>query len=260
MGKSATYRNMISGVLGFILLVSTAGLMAAAKSPSLKFNEIKWDFGQIKQGKVLTHVFKFENKGDAPLLIHNVRTSCGCAAALISSREIAPGKNGEIKVTFNTKGYEGRQTKFVYVDSNDPQESKKQLVVSASIDVPPRPRIDVDRYSIELGLLLESEEIETLSRITNTGELELTVEMSNRNATFFKGKKEFSSPLKIAAGKEVEVLMKIKPRKTQGLIREYVLLKTNDPQRPNLSLYVSGYIVTEKQLKDLFTKYKDKLK
>ncbi len=137
MGKSATYRNRVCGVLGLILWISAAGLLAADKNPTLKFNEIKWDFGQIKQGKVLTHVFKFENLGDAPLLIHNVRTSCGCAAALISSREIAPGKNGEIKVTFNTKGYEGRQTKFVYVDSNDPQEPKKQLVVSASIDVPP---------------------------------------------------------------------------------------------------------------------------
>jgi hypothetical protein len=260
MGKLTILRTTVCCVLGIALLFGSVGLMAAEKQPALKFNEIKWDFGQIKQGKILTHVFKFQNEGDAPLLIHNVRTSCGCAAALISSREIPPGKSGEIKVTFNTKGYEGRQTKFVYVDSNDPQESKAQLVVSASIDVPPRPRIDVDRYSIELGLLLESEDIETLSRIRNTGELELTVEMSNRNATFFEGRQEISSPLKIASGKEIEVKMQIKPRKTQGLIREYILLKTNDPQRPNLSLYVSGYIVTENQLKDLFTRYKDKLK
>jgi len=260
MNKPTVLRPAVSCVLGIALLLGSVGLMAAEKQPALKFNEIKWDFGQIKQGKILTHVFKFRNEGDAPLLIHNVRTSCGCAAALISSREISPGKKGEIKVTFNTKGYEGRQTKFVYVDSNDPQVSKSQLVVSASIDVPPRPRIDVDRYSIELGLLLESEDIETLSRIRNTGELELTVEMSNRNATFFQERKEISSPLKIASGKEIEVKMKIKPRKTQGLIREYILLKTNDPQRPNLSLYVSGYIVTEQQLKDLFTRYKDKLK
>jgi hypothetical protein len=43
-------------------------------------------------------------------------------------------------------------------------------------------------------------------------------------------------------------------------LREYVLLKTNDPQRPNLSLYVSGYIVTRAQLKELFRKHKDVLK
>jgi hypothetical protein len=247
-------------VLTAAMLFAAGGLVAAQKNATLKFNEVKKDFGQVKQGKILTHVFKFKNNGDAPLLIHNVRTSCGCAAALISQREIAPGKSGEIKVTFNTKGYEGRQTKFVYVDSNDVREPKKQLFVSASIDVPPRPRIDLDRYAIELGLILESEEIATQSRISNAGELELTVEMSNRNATFFQGRKEIKSPLKIAAGKSVDVDLKIKPRKQQGLIREYVLLKTNDPQRPNLSLYVSGYIVTEKQLKELFDRYKDKLK
>jgi hypothetical protein len=260
MEKLKASHRIVSWVLGFTLLFVSVGLVEAQKDPSLKFKEIKWDFGNIKQGKILTHVFKFKNEGESPLLIHNVRTSCGCAAALVSSREISPGKSGELKVTFNTKGYEGQQTKFVYVDSNDPQEPKKQLFVSASIDVPPRPRIDVDRYSIELGLLLETEEIQTLSRISNAGERELTVEMSNRNAMFFKGKKEITAPLKIAAGKSVEVNMKIKPRKTQGLIREYVLLKTNDPQRPNLSIYVSGYIVTEQQLKDLFARYKDKLK
>lgn len=260
MGKLISLRPILSWALAAALLFASAGLATAQKNPVLKFNEVQKDFGQVKQGKILTHVFKFKNEGDAPLLIQNVRTSCGCAAALISQREILPGKSGEIKVTFNTQGYEGRQTKYVYVDSNDAQEPKKQLLISAAIDVPPRPRIDLDRYSIELGLILESEEIATQSRIRNVGEKELTVEMSNRNATFFQGKKELKSPLKIAAGKSVDVDMKIKPRKTQGLIREYILLKTNDPQRPNLSLYVSGYIVTEQQLKELFKRYKDKLK
>jgi hypothetical protein len=47
----------------------------------------------------------------------------------------------------------------------------------------------------------------------------------------------------------------IPPRPKKGLIREYILLKSNDTRRPNLSLYVSGYIVTKKQLKELFDKY-----
>ena len=42
-----------------------------------------------------------------------------------------------------------------------------------------------------------------------------------------------------------------------GLIREYVLLKTNDPQRSNLSIYLSGYILTKDQLQDLYDKYQD---
>ena len=242
------------------VLAFTLAPLGAQQNPTLKFKEERWDFGNVKQGKVLTHVFRFDNTGDAPLIISNVRTSCGCAAALISNREIAPGKTGEIKVTFNTKGYAGNQTKLIYVDSNDPRRPKTQLAVKAAIEVPPRPQVELDRYSIDLGLILESEPIETEAKISNPGQQELSVEFSHKSTAFFVGGKEVSPPLKLAPGENITVSMRITPRRAVGLMREYVLLRTNDPMRPNLSLYVSGYIVTLEQLQDLFDRYKDKLK
>lgn len=243
----------------FLMLCVGIGLFAY-KGPIIKFKEEKWDFGQTKQGKILTHVFKFQNDGDATLIIKNVRTSCGCAAALISKKELRPGEKGEIKVTFNTKGYGGRQSKFVYVESNDPQHPRIQLLILASIDIPPSPKIELDKYSVDLGLILETEPIETTSKITNAGELELQVEFSHKNAVFMHNNKQVSSASKIPAGKSMDITMKITPRKRQGLVREYILLKTNDPMRPNLSLYISGYIITNDQLQELFDRYKDKLK
>jgi len=244
-------------LVGFFTFVS---ILAANKGPVLKFEKEMWDFGSVKQGKILTHVFKFRNDGDAILAVKRVRTSCGCTAALVSKKEIPPGKQGEIKVTFNTRGYEGRVSKFIYIESNDPQESKKQLTVSALINVPPRPKISLDRYSIDLGLFLQSEDIETEAKIKNTGELELEVEFSHKSASFHIDNKKAPTPLKIPAGKEVEVRIKIIPRQKVGLMREYVLLKTNDPMRPNLSFYISGYIVTKIQLQQLFKKYKNEIK
>jgi hypothetical protein len=252
--------------LGAAFLAFSAALalmlapLCAQQNPALKFKEEKWDFGSVKQGKVLTHVFQFDNTGTAPLIISNVRTSCGCAAALISKREIAPGKTGEIKVTFNTKGYAGNQSKLIYVDSNDPRHPKTQLLVKAAIEVPPRPQIELDRYSIDLDLILESEDIATEAKISNPGEQELSVEFSHKSTVFTVGNKEVSSPLKIAPGESVMVSMTITPRRAVGLMREYILLRTNDPMRPNLSLYVSGYIVSLEQLQILFDRYKNKLK
>lgn len=250
----------LSRRLGAALLL---GVMAAAlalvplqaqQKPAIKFKENSWDFGKTKQGTVLTHVFRFENAGDATLIVRNVRTSCGCSAALISNKQIKPGKKGEIKVTFNTKGYEGAQTQYLYVDSNDPKQPKATLTVKAAIDVPPRPKIELDRYSIDLGPLLESEGIETQAVLSNPGERELSVEFSHKDAEFRLGTKPITAPLKIAAGKEVTVSMKITPRRNLGLIREYVLLRTNDPMRPNLSLYVAGYIFSMEQLQELFAR------
>ena len=244
----------------FIFFLLAGSLALAYKGPEIQFDKEVWHFGQNKQGEILIHVFTFTNGGDAPLKIKQVRTSCGCAAALVSKKEIEPGEKGEIKVTFNTKGYGGNVAKYVFVESNDPEQPNKQLTVQASIEIPPRPQINLDRYSVDMGLILESEDIQTQTRIKNEGELELNVEFSHNNASFFVGGKKIDSQLKIPAGKEVEVKMEITPRSNVGLIREYVLFKTNDPMRPNLSFYVSGYIVTKHQLKELFDKYQDKLK
>lgn len=41
--------------------------------PNIKFDETGFDFGKVIQGKSVTHVFKFENAGDVPLTINNVR-------------------------------------------------------------------------------------------------------------------------------------------------------------------------------------------
>jgi hypothetical protein len=227
--------------------------------PKIEFTEVSKDFGRVKQGKVLTHNFRFKNVGDTTLIVKNVQTSCGCTAALASKRELKPGEAGEIKTTFNTRGYSGYNTKYIYVESNDPSEPRKQLMLKASIDIPPSPKIELSNYSVDLGLVLEGETLRTEVHIANKGELELTVTPSHRDAVYFIGGQQISPPIKIAAKKDVQVQIKIPSSKKKGLIREYVLLKSNDPMRPSLSVYLSGYIVSKAQLKDLFKKYKDEI-
>ncbi|MFQ6110279.1 MAG: DUF1573 domain-containing protein [Candidatus Aminicenantales bacterium] len=252
--KSSKRREIL-----FILsiLIFFTGFLFGEKAPKIKFKEDSHDFGRVNQGEVLTHTFSFTNEGSAPLVIKRVRTSCGCTAVLVSEKTIAPGKKGEIKVNFDTKGFEGEVSKYIYVETNDPAQPKKQLTVTAKINVPPRPRIDLDHYSMDIGLVLDAEEIRAKTKIRNKGELELSVECSHRDAKFYQGGKEIAFPLKIPAGKEREIEIRIPPRKRKGLIREYVLIKSNDPYRQTLSVYLSGYVITKKQLKELFAKYKD---
>lgn len=240
----------------FVCFFCAVSFVLAGNGPKIKFKNEKWNVGKIKQGKVINHVFVFKNEGDETLKIRRVSTSCGCTAALISNKEISPGKEGKIKVTFNTRGYGGKLTKYIYVDSNDRTHPRKQLTVSAEIEVPPQPRIELDSYFIDLGLLLEEEEIRAQTKIRNRGELELEVQFSHRDAAFFRRGDNVSFPIKIASGKEAELEIRIPPRKRKGMIREYIIIKSNDPRRPSLSLSLSGYIITKKQLKELFAKYK----
>lgn len=249
-------KNKVRLLVILICLLFLGSFPFADKGPKIKFKEESKNFGKIDQGKVLTHVFVFSNLGDSNLTIKKVSTTCGCTAALISDKNIAPGKKGEIKVTFNTRGLGGKMTKYIYVESNDPKQPRRQLTVIADIKVPPQPKINLDHYNLELGLFLNSEEVSAKTKIQNKGERELTVNCAHRNAAFFSNGREISFPLKIPAKGEKEIEIKLPPRKKTGVIREYILIRSNDRSRPTLSLYLSGYVVTKKQLKELFAKYK----
>ncbi|MFC2169241.1 DUF1573 domain-containing protein [Acidobacteriota bacterium] len=253
--------NVNKGILlaALLCLLFLGNFLVSASGPKIKFKEESWDFGAVKQGVVLNHVFSFQNTGDSPLLLKNVRTSCGCTAALVSEKNVAPGNKGEIKVTFSTKGYGGKVSKEVYVDSNDPTQPRKQLSIMASIKVPPSPKIQLDNYSSDLGLVLVTEEIIVKSKIKNAGELELEVDFYNRNASFTKEGKKISSPIKIPSKKDVEIEIKIPARDKKGLLREYILMKSNDPMRPSVSLNLTGYVVTKEQVRDFIGKHKEVL-
>ena len=251
-------RRTVIAMTALILLAAGASA-AAGKEARAKFREEGWNFGKVKQGEVLAHEFVFTNEGDAPLVIERVSTSCGCTAALASEDRIAPGKEGRIKASFDTRGYAGSVVKYVYVESNDASNARRELKVTAEIDVPPQPRIELDRYNADLGLSLEGEEASTRFSVRNVGELELKIEIAHPDFKFFAGGKPAVFPMSVAAGKEVALEVRFPAPAKPGMLRDYVLVKSNDPVRASLSIYVSRYVVTKKDLKALFEKYKKEL-
>jgi hypothetical protein len=245
-------------VLGCLVLVLSASAFAA--KPKIVFAADAKNFGKLKQGAEASYDFVFRNDGDARLTIRNVETSCGCTAVLVSDKTLEPGKSGKIKVVFNSQGYAGEVTKFIFVDSDDPAAPRTQLKVTALVDVPPQPRIDLDRYSFDAGLLVEGDTLEATVTIKNLGELELKVETQLENAAYTSAGKPVKFPLKIAAGKEAELGISLALANRVGLVRDYLLFKSNDPLRSTISMNINGYVVTKAQLKAVFQKYKDVIK
>jgi len=247
-------------LMGFALLLFLGSLALEAGQPKIKFKEEVKNFGKVKQGEVLAHEFVFANEGDATLVIQKVSTSCGCTAALASEEKIDPGKEGKIGIKFDTRGYGGLVNKMIFVESNDPKEARKQLQISADIETPPAARIEINPYNYDAGLIVAGEELKVNLKIMNKGEIELRAEFNHRNATYSLNGKPAPVPLKIVAGKEADIEISIPTQDRLGVVREYILIKSNDPMRSTLSLYVSGYIITKVQLKELFEKHKDILR
>ena len=101
--------------------------------PSIYFPEDTYNFGVMKQGAVGNHVFKFVNRGDSTLKIKDIRTSCGCTAALVKSKEIAPGTGGELRVEFDSSGKIGKLSRRITVYTNDPKHIEKLILIYADV-------------------------------------------------------------------------------------------------------------------------------
>jgi hypothetical protein len=82
------------------------------------FQEKVFDFGQINEGDIVEHRFKFTNTGKVPLTILNARSSCGCTTPDWPKDPIPPGGTGDIYAKFNSDGRTGDQAKLIMVTAN----------------------------------------------------------------------------------------------------------------------------------------------
>lgn len=84
----------------------------------IEFDSQVKDFGTIEFAGDGSHTFKFTNTGEAPLIISNVKPTCGCTVADGWPKEaILPGESGEIKIKYDTKRT-GQFTKTIKVTTN----------------------------------------------------------------------------------------------------------------------------------------------
>ncbi len=114
--------------------VSTKAVEATGNA-KMAFENSTWDFGTIKQGEAVEHVFTFENTGTEPLIITKAKGSCGCTAPNWPKEPIAPGETGEIQVKFNSRGKKGTQKKTVTIWANT-TPNQTRLRVNGDVSVP----------------------------------------------------------------------------------------------------------------------------
>jgi hypothetical protein len=90
-------------------------------------------FGEAFAGNLVERKIIIQNTGSDTLHIKGVRAQCGCTATLINQRALAPSDTTSLTITFNTRGYNGKAKKHVYVDSDDP--ATPQLTIAFETNV-----------------------------------------------------------------------------------------------------------------------------
>lgn len=166
----------------FIFLLSlSVTAYSQLMSPKVSVQQLEYDFGNIKQGEIVSHTFVITNNGGDILKITEVRASCGCTAANPTKRELKPGESSNLQVTFNSKGRKGPQTKTVTVLTNDPEKKSVILTIKCNILVPEEKntitgaRIFFPETQHDFGKVKEGLKVEYTFKFENKGTESLVV-------------------------------------------------------------------------------------
>jgi hypothetical protein len=97
-------KKMMKNIATLLVIGMTSlGVLAQNKVAKIEFKTDIIDYGTIEKGADGLRVFVFTNTGNAPLIISDVKSTCGCTVPKRPKGPIMPGETGEIEVKYDTK-------------------------------------------------------------------------------------------------------------------------------------------------------------
>ncbi len=233
-GEALVFSESLKEQMASQIIEKTAPL----QGPNIHFYETEWDFGVIDEGEVLSHKFKFVNIGTDTLKV-SARSTCSCTSTLLSDKIILPGDVGEISPEFNTKGFKGPSKQSIYVRTNDPNKKEIILTIAATI----RTSIKVIPENLWLDDLVIGEELIREILVVDSGDRTLKVE----SIEVPKGINAEILPVRDNATIKysIPVMLTIKSGTEPGKFEKEIIVHTNDPSKPKISVPVSGIVLSE---------------
>lgn len=203
-------------------------------APDIHSENPAFDFGAVDNTTIVKHTYKVTNAGDEPLVIGQIKPSCGCTVANISSKNLAPGATATLEVELNLKGRSGNQYKTFSIYSNDPDEKIYQLRMTGKAV----PEIEVVPASVSLGVIpVGSADFSKLSR---------NIVLKTTKDTPFKilsvtplRKMVTTKVTTIEEGKQYQIRIDVVEQDFQGgMLRDTLSIRTDNPKSPILSVPV----------------------
>lgn len=127
----------------FLLLFAATGM--AQKGPKIEFEakDNTIDYGEVsKETDNGLRTFVFTNTGDEPLIIKNVKSTCGCTVPTKPTDPILPGKSDKIQVKYNMNPGPIRKTITVETNAVNYEEGIIALKIKGEV-IPPKPQQSV---------------------------------------------------------------------------------------------------------------------
>ncbi|MGJ8592401.1 MAG: DUF1573 domain-containing protein [Aquaticitalea sp.] len=108
----------------------------SGKLPIIEFNETEHDFGTIPNGTPVKTVFSYKNVGSSPLVVSDVKSTCGCTVPTDYTKEVMPGETGQFTVQFDGKGNGNQVSKTITMTTNT-EKGSEAVVIKAFVEADP---------------------------------------------------------------------------------------------------------------------------
>jgi len=217
-------------VLLLLTLTFAAPLLAA---PQVTVEQLNYDFGEVFQGEQVNYTYRFRNAGDQILELGNVHTSCGCTAALLSSRRIAPGDSGELNAKFDSTRFRGPVHKSITLETNDPLHQQVIFGLSGIV----RAELMINPERVSWGTVTAGQELESIVTISNQGKTMVNLQPPKTTNNFLTAD---LSAQQLPPGGQVE--LRIRGQLDPGMARlsGYVIIATDYRNVPHIRVPVSA--------------------
>ncbi len=132
MKKLVLLTLFVTLIMGAVNAQSNKTNTVPANGPKIEFSTRLHNYGQIDKGGDGNCEFTFTNTGNEPLILANVRASCGCTTPNWTKDPIMPGQTGTIKVKYNTNNV-GNFQKTITVTSNSVVDDRVVLTIKGNV-------------------------------------------------------------------------------------------------------------------------------
>lgn len=236
-----------------IMCLVAAGLLAGAAAAQENarddadrwaekmFSETTLDFGTVPSGSDVRHKIAVRNIYQETIQITNVSTTCGCAAAQPSQRELKTNETAYVEVTMNTVKF--RREKTSNVDVTLTFDGRTFKTVRIPIRAYIRPDIVFEPGRVEFGSVAVNTGAQRRIRIAYAGSDDWRINEVKCDDPHVTA--ELTETARGNGRVDYDLLVKLAVDAPLGVIRDELVLMLNDERNPQVTVAVEADVVPD---------------
>lgn len=231
-------QRVLAGCWLAAFLLAAPALVSAQDWAAKMFDSQSHDFGTVARGAKAVHRFQVKNLYEEDVHISAVRSSCGCAAPVISKPHLKTFEVGEIVAELNTLAFTGQKHATITVTIDKPFYAEVQLQVSGLI----RSDVVITPGDIEFGTVDQGQATEKTISVVYAG----------RNDWQIADVKTFDPHFEVELTETgrgngrvaYDLLVRLTKDAPAGYIKDQLILVTNDVRAPELYVGIDARIAS----------------